>query len=281
MNYRIIDRDSYYRKGVFRHFSKDCKCSTSMTARIDVTDLVEYSQKTNTKFYINFLYILSKVMNSREDYRMGYLWQTEELICYDVINPTQYVFHEDTETFTLVYTEYCENYVVFYANALQDVEKAKKTREYGLDMENHPNWFDASCIPWLSYDSLHIELPDGYLFFAPIVNWGKYRRENGRLLMPVTVRLKHAIADGYLVANVYRLLRQVVTLLWVFKLPWQWAYSGAVTPWVVQFAFGFYSIMITSTVLGLISLLLWKPRSWCVYCPMGTMTQLICKAKHE
>ena len=76
-------------------------------------------------------------------------------------------------------------------------------------------------------------------------------------------------------------LRQVVTLLWVFKLPWQWAYSGAVTPWVAQFAFGFYSIMITSTVLGIISLLLWKPRSWCVYCPMGTMTQFICKAKHE
>ena len=99
---------------------------------------------------------------------------------------------------------------MFYANALQDVEKAKKTREYGLDMENHTNWFDASCIPWLSYDSLHIELPDGYLFFAPIVNWGKYRRENGRLLMPVTVRLNHAIADGYLVANVYRLLQQEI-----------------------------------------------------------------------
>ena len=116
----------------------------------------------------------------------------------------------DTETFTLVYTEYCEDYAAFYANALQDAEKAKKTREYGLDMENHPNWFDASCIPWLSYDSLHVELPDGYLFFAPIVNWGKYRRENGRLLMPVTVRLNHAIADGYLVANVYRLLQQEI-----------------------------------------------------------------------
>ena len=48
MNYRIIDRETYYRKGVFRHFSEDCKCSTSMTARIDVTDLVECSQKTNT-----------------------------------------------------------------------------------------------------------------------------------------------------------------------------------------------------------------------------------------
>ncbi len=212
MNYRTIDRESYYRKGVFRHFSEDCKCSTSMTARIDVTDLVEYSQKTKTKFYINFLYILTKVMNSREDYRMGYLWQTEELVCYDVINPTQYVFHDDTETFTLVYTEYCADYEVFYSNALQDVEQAKKTRDYGLDLEHHPNWFDASCIPWLSYDSLHVELPDGYLFFAPIVNWGKYRRENGRLLMPVTVRLNHAIADGYLVANVFRLLQQEMEL---------------------------------------------------------------------
>ena len=176
-NYKVIDRDKYYRKGVFRHFSEDCKCSTSITARIDVTELVGYSKKTGTKFYINFLYVLSKVMNSREDYRMGYLWQT---------------------------------YEKFYASALRDVEEAKKTREYGLDMANHPNWFDASFISWLSYDSLNIELPDGHLYFAPTVNWGKYREENGRLVMPVTVRLNHAIADGYLVANVFRLLRQEI-----------------------------------------------------------------------
>ena len=189
-NYKVIDRDKYYRKGVFRHFSEDCKCSTSITARIDVTKLAAYSKKTGTKFYINFLYVLSKVMNSREDYRMGYLWQTDELICYDVINPTQYVFHEDTETCTPVYTEYFEDYEKFYASALRDV--------------------DASFISWLSYDSLNIELPDGHLYFAPIVNWGKYREEDGRLVMPVTVRLNHAIADGYLVANVFRLLEQEI-----------------------------------------------------------------------
>jgi len=208
MNYRIIDRETYYRKGVFRHFSEDCKCSTSMTARIDVTELVSYSKATHTRFYLNFLYILSTVLNSRDDYRMGYLWETDQLICYDVIHPTQYVFHEDTETCTPVYTEYCPDYEAFYAGALRDVEAAKRTREYGLDAKNHPNWFDASYISWLSYDSLNIELPDGYLFFAPIVNWGRYREESGRLVMPVTVRLNHAIADGYLVANVFRLLQR-------------------------------------------------------------------------
>ncbi len=208
MNYRVIDREKYYRKGVYRHFTEDCKCSTSMTAVIDVTELAASSKETGTKFYINFLYILSRVLNSRDDYRMQYLWQTDELVCYDVINPIQYVFHEDTETCTPVYTKYYEDYGEFYTHALADLEAAKSTRDYMLDAANHPNWFDASYISWLSYDSLNIELPDGYLYFLPIVNWGRYREENGRLKMPVTVRLNHAVADGYLVANVYRLLEK-------------------------------------------------------------------------
>lgn len=86
----------------------------------------------------------------------------------------------------------------------------------------------------------------------------------------------------YLVFSGTRTLKEVVTLLWTIKLPWHWAYHGtSVTPWVAQFAFGFYSVMLTSTVLGLITMILYKPRSWCVYCPMGTMTQTICKAKYR
>ena len=211
MNYKVIDKEKYYRSGVFKHFTEDCKCSTSMTARLDVTELVDYSKRTETKFYINFLYLLSKVLNSRDDYKMAYLWQTEELICYDVINPIQYVFHEDTETCTPVYSIYNENYQLFYKSAVADIENAKLRREYGLDSANHPNWFDASYISWISYDSLNVELPDGYLHFPPIVNWGKYREENGRFMMPISVRLNHAIADGYLVANVFRLLDKEIS----------------------------------------------------------------------
>lgn len=206
--YRIIDQKTYYRSGVFRHFTDDCRCSVSMTARIDVTDLQQYSRQTETKFYINFLYILCRVLNSREDYRMGYLKESRELICYDQIHPTQYVFHEDTETCTPVYTEYNPDYEQFYLHCTQDIEEARQSCTYGLDAKNHPNWFDASYISWISYDSLHIELPDGNLFFAPIINWGRYQEENGRLKMPVTVRLNHAVADGYLVARVYRLLEE-------------------------------------------------------------------------
>ena len=88
--------------------------------------------------------------------------------------------------------------------------------------------------------------------------------------------------NTYLVFSGAQDLNQAVTLLWTFKVPWQWAYHGTIFhTGAAQFAFGFYSVMLTSTVLGLITMILFKPRSWCVCCPMGTMTQLICKAKNQ
>lgn len=76
-----------------------------------------------------------------------------------------------------------------------------------------------------------------------------------------------------------RNLSEVITILWMFKVPWDFANPITITPWINQFAFGFYSVMLTSTILGFITMHFYKPRSWCVYCPMGTMTQLICQGK--
>lgn len=90
---------------------------------------------------------------------------------------------------------------------------------------------------------------------------------------------------GLMVFSTYKVftgapLKQTVTLLWTFKLPWQWADVSMVSPWMAQFAFGFFGVMMTSTVLGLITMVLFRPRSWCVYCPMGTMTQGICQLRN-
>jgi chloramphenicol O-acetyltransferase len=82
---------------------------------------------------------------------MAWLYETEQLICYDKINPTQYVFHEDTETITVAYTEYEEDYHIFY--------------------------------------------------------------ENGVVKMPVSVRLNHAVADGYSVARVFTLIEEEIKRL--------------------------------------------------------------------
>lgn len=180
----------------------------SMTVKLDVTELAAFSRLKGTHFSLDFLYLLCRVLNSREDYRLGYLWEQKALVCWDRIHPTQYVFFEESETCTPVYTQYLPAYETFYRQAEADIAAARKNPGYHLDMAGHPNWFDASYLPWISYDAFNIELPDGHLFFSPIVNWGRWREEGGRLMMPVSVRLNHAAADGWQLALVFRLLEE-------------------------------------------------------------------------
>lgn len=73
-------------------------------------------------------------------------------------------------------------------------------------------------------------------------------------------------------------LKSFVTLFWTFKIPWHAiSVTNNIAPWILQYAYGFYSMMLTSTLIGLILMALYMPRSWCTFCPMGTMTKLICK----
>lgn len=86
----------------------------------------------------------------------------------------------------------------------------------------------------------------------------------------------------YLVFSGSRSLQEAVTLLWTFRVPWHFAAAfDGIPAWAAQFAFGFYSVMLTSSLLGFVMMLLFKPRAWCAMCPMGTMTQAVCKIKHR
>lgn len=110
-----------------------------------------------------------------------------------------------------------------------------------------------------------------------IPSWLRSHTFRYGFLLFFTAMFVNMLVSTYLVFTHAVYFHQTVSLLWTFDVPWHWAYGGGAQPWVAQFAFGFYSIMLTSSILGIITLLLFKPRSWCVYCPMGTITQLICR----
>lgn len=212
MNYKILDIETYYRKDAFLRFTEMSKASISITHKLDVTALQQHSKMTGTKFYINFLYCLARVINSRDDYKMAYFWQTKQTVVFDKMNIKHYVFFEDTETCTPIYTEFDDDYETFYKRCSDDIALAKQKHEGNKEPEAQ-NYFEASYISWISYESLHLELPDGFLFFQPIINWGRYSKENEKLIMPITIRMNHAVADGYLVAKAFLLLESEIKSL--------------------------------------------------------------------
>lgn len=115
----------------------------------------------------------------------------------------------------------------------------------------------------------------------PIPKWMKTKYFRYGFLIFFMAMFFNMLFNTYLVFEGTSTLKEVITILWTFKMPWKFNDLSNITPWVSQFSFGFYSMMLTSTILGLITMALYKPRSWCVYCPMGTMTQGICIIKNK
>lgn len=116
--------------------------------------------------------------------------------------------------------------------------------------------------------------------FAPewmISRWFRY----GFLLFFLAM-FGNMVFQTWLVVSGAENLRETIQLFWTFRIPWGWTYTeGTVADWVAQFSFGFYSLMLTSLLIGLIVMTLYRPRTWCAFCPMGTMTQLICRFKNH
>lgn len=73
-----------------------------------------------------------------------------------------------------------------------------------------------------------------------------------------------------------------IRFLMAFQLPWnipQLLDIGAFPDWAVHLSFRLYSMMFTTTVIGLILGLFYTPRSWCTICPIGTLSDMSLKKK--
>jgi polyferredoxin len=84
------------------------------------------------------------------------------------------------------------------------------------------------------------------------------------------------VFNTWLVGSGAESLSETIKLFWTFNVPWEWTYSAGIVPdWVAQYSFGFYGLMLTSLLLGLIMMLIFKPRTWCAFCPMGTLSACV------
>lgn len=117
------------------------------------------------------------------------------LIRWDFVSPSYTDFHPEDESFTKMVTEYAEDLFTFCDRVKADRERHKNDR--GISEEQKPNFFDVSCLPWVKYKHFDIRVFDEGRFLAPVVTWGRYERENGRLMMPLTMNIHHAVADGF------------------------------------------------------------------------------------
>ncbi len=194
MNYSIIDLNTWERGSLFKFYIDNMRIVMSLTADIDVAPLLAYARKNNLKFYSAMIWVVSRVINSHDEFKYG--WSNEgDLIRWDYISPSYTVFNQEDESFTKFVTEYTDNLLDFCKRTVDNQRKNKCERAIIKDQPQ--NFFDVSCLPWIRYKHFDVHVFDDGKFLAPVVTWGKYEAENNKVLMPLTMNIHHAVADGF------------------------------------------------------------------------------------
>ncbi|WP_459929594.1 4Fe-4S binding protein [Desulfosporosinus burensis] len=68
-----------------------------------------------------------------------------------------------------------------------------------------------------------------------------------------------------------------IRFLMAFQLPWNMPNLlsiGAIPDWAVHLGYRVYSMMFTTTIIGLLLSYIYRARTWCAICPMGTLSGL-------
>lgn len=192
--YKVIDIENWSRGKLFKHYIDDMRLVMSMTVDIDVTNLLNYVHKNGYRFYPAMIWAVSKVINLHDEFKYSFD-EKGDLIKWDSVSPYYTVFHKDDESFTKLCTEYSYMLSLFYQRFVSDEMKYRNER--GLDVEAPKNTFDVSCMPWVRYSHFDVHVFDEGKYLAPVVTWGKYEEKDGRMIMPITMNIHHAVADGY------------------------------------------------------------------------------------
>ncbi len=190
-----IDLDQWPRKEYFEYYFHKIKCKYTLNANIDITQLMAERKKRNLKFYPTFMYTIMRAINRNQEFRMSF--EDGILGYWDYLVPSYTIFHEDDHTFSDVWSEYHESFALFYDTICNDIDKYKDVKGIKARKDRVANFCSISSVPWLSFTSFSQDTYSESDLLFPLIRYGKFFEENGKILLSFAIFVNHAVADGY------------------------------------------------------------------------------------
>ncbi|MCL6220401.1 CatA-like O-acetyltransferase [Zunongwangia pacifica] len=184
------------RKPYFDYFFENIKTKYNITHHIDITSFYSEVKNNNLKFYPSFLFVIMKIVNQNEEFRMSFN-ENGNLGFWNYVNPSYTIFHDDDKTFSDIWSEYKPTFIEFYQEIINDIEKYKNIKKIKAKENRPANFCPVSTIPWLSFESFSQDTYHENSFLYPIIRFGKYYQKEKQFFIPLSLFVNHAVADGY------------------------------------------------------------------------------------
>lgn len=209
MNFVPIDTESWNRKEHFTHYFDKVPCSYSMCVQLDAAHLYSRVKELGLKLYPVLIYAIAKLVNEHSEFRMA-IDENGQIGYYDQIAPSYTIFHSEQETFSVIWTEYDEDFWVFYRRYQRDQEEYGTSTAFEAKPVGERPVFNISCIPWAHFHGFTLQLPEGGHYLLPVFTIGQMQEEAEKRLLPLAVQVHHAACDGFHTARLIRELQEWV-----------------------------------------------------------------------
>ena len=200
-NFNPIDAAKWSRGQIFHYFSEMAPTSFSVTVDMDITGLKSSLKRQGRKFFPAYLWLVTKTLNQQAEFKTAVV--DDVLGYWDSLTPLYACFHDDDKTISLMWTEYDDDFRVFYDNYLEN------QRLYGNNhgVLSQPNMlppanaYTVSCVPWIEFKHFSLQSQSSRPYYFPTVEAGKFAEEDGRIKMPLSITANHAATDGWHVSR--------------------------------------------------------------------------------
>ena len=192
-----LDLRTWKRGQMFYYFAKMAPTGYSLTVDVDITRMLAVCREAGVKFFPAYLWLVTKCLNRWTEFRIAE--KEGQIGYYDFLTPLYASFHEDDQTFSLMWTEFQEDFSVFYRAYLENQKRYGDN--HGVLCQNRTvppeNAYTVSCVPWISFRSFSVHSYGDKSCYFPSVEAGRYYESGGSILMPLSITCHHAASDGY------------------------------------------------------------------------------------
>jgi chloramphenicol O-acetyltransferase type A len=192
-NKNKIDFVTWNRKEHFDFFKDFEQPFWGITTVVDCTEAYRYCKENDISFSTFYLYKSLLAANEVKEFR--YRIEGDAVVEYEFISGSVTVLRKD-ETFGFANFDYNPDFKLFRQDLEKSIVHEKENQGLRPDFEL-VSLIHYSVLPLVQFTSFQHAQKLGTKHSVPQIVFGKFHLSEGRMKLPVSVHVHHALCDGF------------------------------------------------------------------------------------
>lgn len=190
-----LDLNTWNRREHLAFFKDFDEPFFGMVSQVDFTIGYQKAKDLGCSYFLYYLHKSIQAANAIAPFR--YRIEEDKVFVYDKIHASPTIGRED-HTFGFSFIAYDPSFDAFVAHAEKEIEAVKNSE--GIRFNDNARRIDNihySSIPWCDFTSITHARHFGHSDSIPKISFGKYTKENNKILLPIGIYVHHGLMDGY------------------------------------------------------------------------------------